>query len=264
MGRRSCASAPVILVGILVGTIYYTVVFVVIEEWLGLSSASGLLNAIFFSCLTVMAIISYMLAIFRDPGRIPHSYMPDMEDESTPVHEVKRKSGDLRYCQKCESYKPPRAHHCRVCKRCVLRMDHHCIWINNCVGHNNYKAFFLFVFYVVTACSYALILIAGYTIEFLRDDEERTHSSVNQQTGTSVSAPVVLKVVCAVILVPLSVALIVLLGWHVYLLLNNQTTIEVLGPNLLTWPCPTAISHIGSGLKFRTSHDGTEHDDSSE
>ena len=29
---------------------------------------------------------------------------------------------DLRYCQKCSHYKPPRAHHCRVCKRCVLRM----------------------------------------------------------------------------------------------------------------------------------------------
>lgn len=30
--------------------------------------------------------------------------------------------GDLRYCQKCSHYKPPRAHHCRICNRCVLRM----------------------------------------------------------------------------------------------------------------------------------------------
>lgn len=33
-----------------------------------------------------------------------------------------KQGGDLRYCQKCSHYKPPRAHHCRVCKRCVLRM----------------------------------------------------------------------------------------------------------------------------------------------
>jgi ribosomal protein L40E len=36
--------------------------------------------------------------------------------------------GGMRFCQKCQCYKPPRAHHCRVCGRCVLRMDHHCPW----------------------------------------------------------------------------------------------------------------------------------------
>ena len=51
----------------------------------------------------------------------------------------------MRFCQKCDRHKPPRSHHCRLCRRCVLRMCHHCNWINNCVGHANLKAFLLFL-----------------------------------------------------------------------------------------------------------------------
>ena len=29
-------------------------------------------------------------------------------------------------CRKCIAPKPPRTHHCSVCNKCVLKMDHHC------------------------------------------------------------------------------------------------------------------------------------------
>lgn len=49
-------------------------------------------------------------------------------------------------CPRCEGRsrfpsKPFRAHHCSKCASCVIRMDHHCAFIQNCVGIRNHKTF---------------------------------------------------------------------------------------------------------------------------
>ncbi len=56
-------------------------------------------------------------------------------------------------------YRPPRAHHCRICRRCIRRMDHHCPWINNCVGEWNQKYFIQFLFYVALLAGYSIFLV---------------------------------------------------------------------------------------------------------
>ena len=53
----------------------------------------------------------------------------------------------FNYCKKCDNLQPPRADHCGLWGRWVLRMDHHCPWIGNCVGYGTHKNFALFIFY---------------------------------------------------------------------------------------------------------------------
>lgn len=73
-------------------------------------------------------------------------------------------------CPDCEVIRTPRCRHCVLCERCVDRYDHHCPWVNNCIGKGNYAQFYIFVllqtFYLF---SVVVISVIYYKLEFVDD-----------------------------------------------------------------------------------------------
>ena len=43
------------------------------------------------------------------------------------------------------------------CKRCTLRLDHHCPWVGSCIGYYNQKVFFLFLLYGIIAITISCV-----------------------------------------------------------------------------------------------------------
>lgn len=48
--------------------------------------------------------------------------------------------------------------HERVLLRCIMKMDHHCPWINNCCGHQNHASFTLFLLLAPLGCIHAAFI----------------------------------------------------------------------------------------------------------
>lgn len=75
-----------------------------------------------------------------------------------------------RICKFCLVKKPDRTHHCRTCKKCIRKMDHHCIFLGNCIGINNYKSFMLTLIYSCLILNYmfftSLRMLFFYAQEF--------------------------------------------------------------------------------------------------
>jgi palmitoyltransferase len=66
-------------------------------------------QAIRFNVLLACLLVTYTRTVLVDPGHIPKSEEKEAEGE-----EKKKRQ---RWCRKCEAVKPPRAHHCKQCKR---------------------------------------------------------------------------------------------------------------------------------------------------
>ncbi|KAF2278755.1 zf-DHHC-domain-containing protein [Westerdykella ornata] len=195
-----------------------------LTSWTNNHVWTGKLSSILGIFLYVMLNWSYTTAVFTDPGsplnptngyaRLPTQEGGGMQYTSFTV---KASNGDIRFCKKCQTKKPDRAHHCSTCKRCVLKMDHHCPWLATCVGLRNYKAFLLFLIYVSLFCWVAFATSAIWVWEEVISNGEYTETFM--------------PVNCVLLAVLSGIIGLVITGfaaWHLWLTSRGRTTIESL------------------------------------
>ncbi|XP_042638092.1 palmitoyltransferase ZDHHC3 [Orycteropus afer afer] len=180
--RDGCGIACAIVTWFLVLYAEFVVLFVMLIP--SRDYVYSVINGIVFNLLAFLALASHCRAMLTDPGAVPKGNATKEFIESLQL-----KPGQVVYkCPKCCSIKPDRAHHCSVCKRCIRKMDHHCPWVNNCVGENNQKYFVLFTMYIALISLHALIMVGFHFLHCFEEDWT-TYGMTREETTEALLSP---------------------------------------------------------------------------
>jgi len=91
----------------------------------------------------VVAVILHLVSVCTNPGIITRP--PEID-----FFQLLKEFDPVLLCPDCEVIRTDRSRHCSICNKCVERFDHHCPWINNCVGINNHGVFMAFLLSMLT------------------------------------------------------------------------------------------------------------------
>lgn len=214
--------------------------------WHRLGPAAPIIQAYMF----IVAFSSMLKTSWTDPGVIPReidsdppldppldhditSYYPSRSLPRIKEVRVGSQSVRLKYCDTCKIYRPPRSSHCRQCDNCVEDEDHHCIWLNNCIGRRNYRYFLIFV---TTASLYAFLTSALCLTHLLilyndRKKTARNSEIVSFQNDVLAKAPVSALVMIYSLIMGLAVGALAV--YHFWLATMNRTTHEQLTASIM-------------------------------
>ncbi|KAM5536788.1 hypothetical protein V8D89_009506 [Ganoderma adspersum] len=203
-----------------------------------------ILHALAIYTLTFLAFSSLIVVLARDPGPVNDKSQGEDADEGEEEDfmqallshpESEEAYGPGKWCKKCNAPKPERAHHCGTCGRCVLKMDHHCMWLGHkCVGHRTHASFVHLLISVSALSVYVAALCASVVWwSFMHP--------LNIDEWTPVHAMFVAFYGIVISMVIGSFCI-----YHIYLVSTNQTTIESLSPFMLLRHLPPLPDNVDS------------------
>ncbi|KAM3365180.1 hypothetical protein ACQJBY_015125 [Aegilops geniculata] len=243
---RACAGLRVLgylmlaLVAAIVAASYYAVVVyawgpLLLRGGSGGSVAAAALVLAAFHLLLIMMLWCYFMVVFTNPGAVPENWRHAAEEDGMYANNSSTISNNVatdcvnppstseeqghapRYCSRCQNGKPPRCHHCSICDRCVLKMDHHCVWVVNCVGARNYKYFLLFLVYTFLETVLDTLVLLPSFIIFFHDGSRRPSSA----------GDIAILFLAFVLNLAFALSLLCFICMHTSLAASNTTSIEV-------------------------------------
>lgn len=205
-----------------------------------------------YALLVLVALVTYFAACLKNPGYIgrkqskristasseKHEDLEEDDSDTTPMmpqsdnaplighsetneERLKALKQRFRYCDYCEIEQPMRAKHCEDCKQCVRKHDHHCPWLDACVGEGNHKYFWTFL--LVTT----ILILWTFAITWTNFQYEVSWKDWWKRN--------VVFIIDMLILSFGGFTVIGLLGFHTFLMFRGLTTWELVSRERITY-----------------------------
>lgn len=198
----------------------------------------NLVAGVLYMVLLTFSLAMYFLACCTDPGFLqikrkkvhevaennnPEIDGSDGEHEGSTMLRFNTEDGDFKYrlCDYCEIQQPMRTKHCEDCGKCVRKYDHHCPWLEACIGERNHKFFWLFLLSTAALIPWTLY-ITWHGIVF------------NPLWGTWLSSNSILLIDILILAIG-GFVVVGLLGFHTFLMLRGLTTWEAASRERITY-----------------------------
>ena len=120
---------------------------------------------IIYVVISCLVFILYVSLSYSNPGRMVNKEYKDILD----LVESGQEAED--FCPLCLVKNKFRSKHCLICEMCVDEFDHHCFWVGNCIGKNNYTLFFIFLIYILINTLFNMGVNIFYLITEMGNDE---------------------------------------------------------------------------------------------
>lgn len=130
-------------------------------------------------------------------------------------------------CTECKVVKYPTTKHCRTCRVCVPEFDHHCVWLNTCVGAHNYRIFCVFIILFLVLMVFQTVVCLNLALAASLDTFDSflvlSALAAHPLAPSPLTFTVLLSIAVAIqVIIALAVGALVL--FHVYLIITGQTT----------------------------------------
>ena len=114
--------------------------------------------SILYIIFIITILVFYFKLFYSDPGykdiiNAKYSSLLDALEDNKNV---------INYCPITFNLLENNSRYCLICQKYITGFNHHCYWVGNCIGKNNFNLFMIFLILCIINIGYNLILILIY------------------------------------------------------------------------------------------------------